>query len=226
MFKNYFKVAWRNLQKNKIFSFINIAGLGLSLAAFWLIALFIAQELSYDRYHKNADRIYRLASHGKWEGDKFDITGTSAPTANALKNEFPEVEQTVRIDAEGGGIISYDEKHFKEDAVLFYRSSFFKVFTFHFLAGDPVNALAKPGAVVITKTLADKLFTTPEAAINKTIYFDNNSPNQVTGVIDDVPENSHFTFGALRSMPSNYTGDWQNFSIYTYVLLKNKCGCK
>ncbi len=222
MFKNYFKVAWRNLQKNKIFSFINIAGLGLSLAAFWLIALFIAQELSYDRYHKNADRIYRLASHGKWEGDKFDITGTSAPTANALKNEFPEVEQTVRIDAEGGGIISYDEKHFKDDAVFFTDPSFFKVFTFHFLAGDPVNALAKPGAVVITKTLADKLFTAPEAAINKTIYFDNNSPNQVTGVIDDVPENSHFTFDALRSMPSNYTGDWQNFSIYTYVLLKNK----
>jgi putative ABC transport system permease protein len=220
MYKNYFKVAWRNLQKNKIFSFINVAGLGLSLAAFWLIALFIAQELSYDRFHENADRIYRLASHGKWEGDKFDITGTSAPTANALKNEFPEVEQTVRIDAEGGGIISYNEKHFKDDAVFFTDPSFFKVFTFHFLAGDPANALSKPGAVVITKTLSDKLFATPEAAINKTIYFDNNSPNQVTGVIDDVPENSHFTFDALRSMPSNYSGQWQNFSIYTYVLLK------
>jgi putative ABC transport system permease protein len=220
MFKNYFKIAWRNLVKNKIFSFINITGLALSLAAFWLIALFIAQELSYDRYHKNADRIYRLASHGNWEANKFDVTGTSGLTAKALKNDYTEVEETVRINPEGGGIISYNEKHFKEDAVYFTDPTFFKVFTHHFLAGDPVNALAKPGAVVITKTLCDKLFANPEAAINKTIYFDNNSPNLVSGVIEDVPENSHFTFQALRAMPADYTGDWGNFSIYTYILLK------
>jgi putative ABC transport system permease protein len=220
MFKNYYKIAWRNLVKNKIFSFINITGLALSLAAFWLIALFIAQELSYDRYHKNANRIYRLASHGNWEANKFDVTGTSGLTAKALKNEYPEIEETVRIDPEGGGIISYNEKRFKEDAVFFTDPSFFEVFTHHFLAGDPVNALAKPGSVVITKTLCDKLFADPQAAINKTIYFDSNSPNVVRGVIEDVPENSHFTFQALRTMPADYTGDWGNFSIYTYVLLK------
>ncbi len=220
MFKNYFKIAWRTLVKNKIFSFINIAGLGLSLAAFWFIALFIAQELSYDRYHKNADRIYRLASHGNWEADKFDITGTSGLTAKALKNEYPEIEETVRIDPEGGGIISYNEKRFKEDAVFFTDPGFFKIFTHHFLAGDPLNALAKPGSVVITKTLCDKLFADPQAAINKTVYFDNNSPDVVSGVIEDVPENSHFTFQALRTMPADYTGDWGNFNIYTYILLK------
>ncbi|MEO6639437.1 MAG: ABC transporter permease, partial [Ginsengibacter sp.] len=220
MFKNYFKIAWRNLVKNKIFSFINITGLALSLAAFWYIALFIAQEFSFDRYHKNADRIYRLASHGNWEADKFDVTGTSGLTAKALKDDYPEVEETVRIDPEGGGIISYDDKRFKEDAVFFTDSTFFKIFKHHFLAGDPVNALAKPGAVVITKTLCNKLFADPETALNKIIYFDSNSPNVVGGVIEDVPENSHFTFHALRTMPADYKGDWGNFSIYTYVLLK------
>src|SRR5690242_6747135 len=226
MIKNYFKTAWRNLVNNKTFSFINIAGLGLSLAAVWLIALFIAQELSYDRYHKNSDRIYRLASHGSWDADKFDVTGTSALTAKALKNEFPEVEQTVRIDPEGGGIISYNEKHFKEDAVLFTDPTFFKVFTYDFLAGDPVNALAKPGSVVITKTLCDKLFANPQAAINKTIYFDNNTPNQISAVINDVPENSHFTFQALRAIPADYGGSWGNFNIYTYVLLHKNADVK
>jgi putative ABC transport system permease protein len=220
MLKSYFKTAWRNLVKNKIFSFINIIGFALSLTAFWFIALFIAQELSYDRYHKNAERIYRIASHGNWEADKFDVTGTSGLTAKALKNEYPEIEETVRIDPEGGGIISYNEKRFKEDAVYFTDPTFFKVFTHHFLAGDPVNALAKPGSVVITKTLCDKLFADPQAAINKTIYFDSNSPNVVNEVIEDIPENSHFIFQALRTMPADYTGDWGNFSIYTYVLLK------
>ena len=226
MIKNYFKTAWRNLVKNKTFSFINIAGLGLSLAAVWLIALFIAQELSYDRYNKNADRIYRLISHGSWDTEQFDDAETSALTAKALRDEYPEIEQTVRIDAEGGGIISYNEKRFKEDAVLFTDPTFFKVFTFHFLAGDPVNALAKPGSVVIAKTLCDKLFANPQAAINKTIYFDNNSPNQISGVIDDVPENSHFTFQALRTMPADYDGNWGNFNIYTYVLLNKNVDVK
>ena len=220
MFKNYFKTAWRNLVKNRIFSFINIAGLGLSLTAVWFIALFISQELSYDRYNKNADRIYRLASHGRWQEDKFDVTGTSAPTAAALKNDFPEVEQTARIDAEGGGIISYKDKRLKDDAVFFTDPSFFKIFTYRFITGDRLNPLAKPGSVVLTKSLAEKLFGNGEDAVNKTVYFDNNSPTLVTAVIEDVPENSHFTFDALRAMPENYTGDWNNFSIYTYLLLK------
>ncbi|MDP4284481.1 MAG: ABC transporter permease [Bacteroidota bacterium] len=226
MIKNYFKIALRNLVKNKSFSFINIAGLALSLAAFWFIALFIGQELSYDRYHENADRIYRLASHGNWEADKFDVTGTSALTAKAMKDEFPEVEQTVRINPEGGGILSYNEKHFKEDAVYFTDSTFFKLFTYHFLAGNPANPLAKPGSVVITKSLSDKLFANPSDAINKTIYFDNNSPNLVTGVMQDVPENSHFAFHALRAMPASYTGNWGNFNTYTYVLLKKNADVK
>src|SRR6185312_13811201 len=107
-----------------------------------------------------------------------------------------------------------------DDAVFFTDPSFFKIFTYRFLAGDRLNSLAKPGTVVLTKSLAEKLFNNAEDAVNKTVYFDNNAPTLVTAVIEDVPENSHFTFDALRAMPENYTGDWANFSIYTYLLVK------
>src|SRR5207342_2414578 len=105
MIRNYFKTAWRNMTRQRVFSSINIAGLALSLTVVWLISLYVADELSYDRYHVMADRIYRLASHGKWGDEKFDITGTSGLSAGAFKTDFPEVEDALRIDAEGGGIL-------------------------------------------------------------------------------------------------------------------------
>lgn len=218
MIKNYFKTAWRNIMRQKLFSFINIFGLVLSLIAVWLIALFITDELSYDRYHENADRIFRLASHGQWGDEKFDITGTSGLTAEAFKKDFPEVEDAVRINAEGGGIIDYDNKKIKDDAIFFSDPSFFAIFTYHFLAGDK-HALEKPHSIVLTKTLAAKLFSDANMALNKTVYIDK-SPSIVAGVIEDVPRNSHFTFNAIRSFPADYKGDWGNLSIYTYILLK------
>ncbi len=220
MLINYFKTAWRNLVRQKVFSFINIAGLALSLAAVWLIAIFVAEELNYDHYHANADRIYRLASHGQWGEEKFDITGTSGRVAEVLKKDFPEIEETVRIDAEGGGILSYKDKNIKDNAVFFTDASFFKVFTHHFIAGG-INALNKVNTIVLTQSLAAKLFPHPEEALNHTITVDGQSV-LVTGVVEDVPQNSHITFNALRSMPANYEDDWGSLSIYTYVLLKKK----
>ena len=220
MFKNYIKIAWRNLWKNKVFSLINILGLTVGLAAFWLIALYVADEFSFDRYHQNAGRIYRVVQHAKWDGGKFDLTGTSAPFASALKNDYPEIEEAVRFDIEGGGAITYQNKHLQVDDILFTDPSIFTVFTYHFLFGDAKTALTKPQSIIITKTLATKLFGNPSLALNKTITFDNNYPNLITGVIDDVPANSHFTFSALRSLPQNYTEDWNNFHLYTYILLK------
>jgi len=218
MIKNYFITAFRNITRQKIFSFINIAGLALSLSAVWIISLYVADELSYDRYHKNADRIYRPVSHGQWGEEKFDITGTSALTAAALKKDYPDVEDAVRIDPEGGGVLEYKNKKIKDDAIFFTDPSFFHIFTYHFLAGTEA-ALQTPNTIVLTKTIAAKFFGNPADALNKSINIDNN-PVIVSGVIDDVPENSHFTFNALRAMPSDYRGDWQNFSIYTYILLK------
>ncbi len=226
MIKNYFKIAYRNLQKNKVFSLINLFGLTIGLAAFWLIALYVMDELSFDRYHVNADRIYRVVHHAKWDTGSFDLTGTSAPFAAALKNDYPEIEQTVRFDNEGGGTINFNNKHLQTDAICFTDPSVFTVFSYHFLYGDAKTALVKPQSIVLTKTLAIKVFGDASLALNKTISFDNNYPNLVTGVIDDVPANSHFTFSALRSFPKNYTESWQSFHLYTYILLKKGADIK
>ena len=220
MIINYFKTAWRNLMRQKVFSFVNIAGLALSLTAVWLIAIFIAEELSYDSYNTNGDRIYRLASHGQWGEEKFDVTGTSGRVAEVLKKDFPEVEDVARIDAEGGGVVRFSDKRIKENAIFFTDASFFKIFTHHFISGN-ASALSKPNSIVLTRSLATRLFTHPEDALNQTVNIDDNS-SIVTGVIEDVPQNSHITFNALRSMPENYEDDWGSLSIYTYVLLKNR----
>lgn len=218
MLKNYFITAWRNLRRYSIFSFINISGLALSFTAVWLIALFVAHELSYDRYHEKAGRIYRVVSHGKWGTEKFDITGTSGYTAAAMKNDFPEVEDAVRIHAEGGGILTYEDKIIKEDDIFFSDPSFFTIFTWHFLAGN-THALEKPNSIVLTRSLAAKLLPDPASALNKTVKMDN-TLYTVTGVIDDVPDNSHFTFKAVRSFPSDFVSDWGRQEHYTYILLK------
>jgi putative ABC transport system permease protein len=226
MFRNYIKIAFRNLQKNKVFSLINMAGLTIGLAAFWLIALYVADELSFDRYHENADRIYRVVQHASWDGGKFDLPITSAPFAPALKNDFPQIQDAVRFDTEGGGSITYNNKYLQVNDICFTDASVFNVFTWHFLAGDPKAALSKPQSIVLTKTLATKIFGDPSLALNKTISFDNNNSNLVTGVIDDVPANSHFTFSALRALPANYAEDWQNSHLYTYILLKKDADIK
>ncbi|WP_413667764.1 ABC transporter permease [Mucilaginibacter sp. Mucisp86] len=220
MLRNYIKIAWRNLIKHKVFSFINIFGLATGIAAFWLISFYVVDEWSYDRYNLKADRIFRVVQHGTWNGGKFNLAVTSPPYAPALKNDYAEVEDAIRIDAEGGGKITYGEKQINEGAMLFTDKGFFNLFTHHFLSGDPNTALTKPQSIVLTKTLAEKLFGNTADALDKTILIENN-PSTVTGVIDDVPANSQFTFSALRSLPDGYTDGWANSHVYTYLLLKN-----
>src|SRR5258706_13584629 len=106
MIKNYFIVAFRNLKRNKTFSVINIGGLAIGLAAFWMITLYVANEMSYDNYHANAGRIFRVAQHGNWNGGSFDLAVTPPPMAEALKNEYPAIKKKVRFNTEGGGTIN------------------------------------------------------------------------------------------------------------------------
>lgn len=226
MLKNYFKIAWRSLRKHKVFSIINISGLAIGLAAFWMITLYVADELSYDDYNVNAGRIFRVAQHLNWDGGNLHLAPTSAPFAPTLKNDYPEVQEAVRIDAEGGGVISYGDKKLQADDVLFTENSIFKIFSYHFLYGDANTALAKPQSIVLTKTLAQKLFGDAELAVNKTIKFENENGYLVTGVIDDVPVNSHFTFSALRSSPDYFSESWDRSYLYTYVLLKKNANVK
>ena len=220
MLTNYLKIAVRNLLRHKGYAAINILGLALGLAAFWMIALYIADELSFDRYHANANRIYRVVQHARWAENDLYEAPTSAPFAPALKSEFPEIQEATRILTEGNGIIRYNNKALKVGDIFFADKNIFRVFTFPFLYGDPGTALAGPQAIVINESLAVKLFGDAQKALNQTIYFENNFPNKITGVIKDIPQHSHLRFSALRSLPTGFSGDWQNFNVYTYLLLK------
>lgn len=224
MIRNYFKIAIRNLFRNKTFSVINISGIAIGLTAFWFIALYIADELSYDRHYPNADRIVRVAQHAKWEGGNISQATSSAPFAASLQSEFPEIEQATRIIPEGGGVIKYNDKAIRADDIFFADKNVFDVFSYSFINGNKTTALVKPQTIILTESLAKRLFDDPAKAINQTVYFENNYPNLVTGVIKDIPENSHMRFSGLRSLPQGYTDGWQNFNSYTYLLLKKGTG--
>lgn len=220
MIRNYFKTAFRNLLRNKTYAAINIGGIAIGLTAFWMIALYVADELSYDRFHANAGRIYRVAQHTVWEGGNMHQATTSAPFAQALQATYPEIQEATRVLPEGGGIISFNNKPVKADDIFFADANIFKVFTWPFISGSATSALSQPQSIVLTESLARALFGDPQKALHQTVYFENNYPNQVTGVIKDIPENTHLRFSGLRSLPANYTDNWQNFNSYTYLLLK------
>jgi putative ABC transport system permease protein len=222
MIKNYFKTAWRNLQRNKIYAAINISGIAVGLAAFWLIALYVFDELSFDHSFSNSNRIYRIVQHASWPGGNMNIVPVSAPFAPAFKNNFPEVEDAARIDIEGGGVIKYEDKVLKQDDICFADNSLFHLFNYHFLYGNAATALTDPQSIVITESLANKIFGDASKALNQTILFGTgNYPNKVTGVIADMPKNSHLQFSGIRSFGNAIDKDgWQNFYIYTYILLK------
>ncbi|WP_293881639.1 ABC transporter permease [Sphingobacterium sp. UBA1498] len=219
---NYLKVGWRKLFRNKVFSLINILGLSLGLAACWIILLFVNDELSYDRYFVQADRIYRVVSHGKWDGGSFDITGTAWPLANVIKNEFPSVKEATRFDIEGGGIITIGNQQTKVNEIFLADKNFFNVFDYNFLAGNRSTALTNPQSVVLTEDLAVQLFGSVETAVNKTLYFNKSEPSLVTAVIQNVPKNTHFNFRAIRSFSKDFNPDWNQLYLYTYVLLKDQ----
>ncbi|MCY7360359.1 MAG: ABC transporter permease [Rudanella sp.] len=219
MLKNSFKIALRNLWKNRTYSGINVFGLAVGLATCLLITLYVAHELSYDRYHERANRIFRVVHHATWEGGNLNLAPTSAPFAPTLKQNYPEIEQVVRILPEGGGTLQYGETKLKANDIMFADPSLFQVFSHHFLYGDGKTALSQPQSIVLTRDLATRLFGNPARAVGKTVLFENNFGNVVTGVIDDVPANSHLTFSGIRSLPANFTGGWQEFNLYTYLLL-------
>lgn len=222
MLRNYFIIAFRNLKKHTIFSIVNVSGLAVGLAVFWLIGLYIADELSYDRSYPNADRLYRVVQMGTSPEGSFQLAPTSAPFGPALLHDYSEIAAMARIDLEGGGVLHYGDKVLKVEDICFTDSSIFTLFGYPFLYGNPKDALVKPQSIVLTRSLAVRLFGNVKDALNKTVVFDKNWPNTVTGIIEDIPVNSHLTFSALRSFPAHYTDEWPNFSLYTYVLLHKK----
>ena len=224
MIKNYFKIAWRNLVKNKTFSFINIIGLASGLACFILIALYVSDELSYDRFNEKAGRIYRINSDIVFGGNKLHLAVASDPMGAALKKDYPQVEEFVRFFISGGSkLIKKGNEFIRENNVAHVDSTLFDVFTVPVIAGDAKTALNEPNTVVIAESAAKKYFGTTDV-IGKNIETDDNGTTlyKVTAVIKDIPHNSHFTFDMLFSM-DNIQYQWGNFLSHnhqTYLLLK------
>jgi putative ABC transport system permease protein len=199
MLRNYLKVALRNLFKHKTYSFINIFGLALGMASAILILLFVRYERSYDRFHKNADRIQRVAVRAIIGNTKIRQTSTPAILTPTLLEHFPEVERSIRFhDSFEGVTVKHDDLVFNEYWVGSTDADFFKVFTFPLKAGDPDTALQDPNTVVISETIAQKYFKGREA-LNRTLNIDG-LDFRVSGVMTDFPDNSHFHFDMLRSL--------------------------
>jgi putative ABC transport system permease protein len=223
MIKNFILTSLRSMLRHKGFSFINIVGLAIGLAACIIIMLFIVDELSYDRFHEKSDRIYRITVIGAFGDNDFAMTHTPAPLAKTFLDEFPEVEHVTRLMGASNRLISYEEKSFIEERFFFADSSVFDVFTIPFIAGDPKTALNRPKTIVITETMAKKYFG-DEDPIGKTLRVDDNAQNYlVTGVCQDLPHNSHFRFDFLASI---ITTEWSRSQSWfmqngqTYLALR------
>lgn len=224
MFKNYFKITIRNLWKNKTFSFINIFGLAAGLVCFLLIAVYVLDELSYDRFYKNADRIFRINSDIKFGGNEIHIPESSDMMGASLKKDYPEVEAYTRIyNNNGNKLVKKGSEWINEYNVAHVDSTFFTVFSLPLIAGDARTALNEPNTVVITESTAKKYFGTTDV-LGKTFETNDDSSTiyKVTAVIKDIPENSHFKFDFLFSMKNvKYNwGDYLSHNFHTYLLLK------
>jgi len=224
MFRNYLKVAFRNLWKNKTFSFINVLGLGIGLGCFLLISLYVLDELSYDSYNKKADSIYRINSDIRFGGGDLHLPVTSDMMGQVLKKDYPEVEEYTRIFASSGPkLVKKGNEYIKELNSPHVDSTFFNVFTLKALKGDTKTALNEPNTVVLTKSTAQKYFNSIDV-LGKTIETNDKGTTlyKVTAVVEDVPKNSHFHFDFFFSM-KNVDYQWGTFTshnFYTYVILK------
>jgi len=222
MFKNYLKIAWRNLLKNKTFSIINISGLAIGLSCFILIALYVLDEVSFDRYHEKADRIFRVHSDIKFGGTDLKLAVTSDPMGATLKKDYPQVEEYVRFyTSNGSKLIKKGNEYIKEAKVVHADSTLFRVFSLPAITGNLATALNEPNTVVISESAAKKYFGTTDA-VGKVVETDKNTLYKVTAVIKNIPHNSHFNFDFIFSIDNveyGY-GNFLSHNFQTYILLQ------
>jgi putative ABC transport system permease protein len=220
MLKNFFTIAVRNIRKDKFYSLLNIAGLTIGITCSLLLLLYITDELSFDRYHKNAGKIYRIVSHIQEPDKAFSWGVTPPPTAKALKADYPSVESYVRFFPNGRVAFQLGDKRFFEDNIYAADSNVFQVFTYKFIEGDPKTAMSQPGSIVLTRSVAEKFFGR-SSALGQSLRRDDTTAYKVTGVIENVPKNSHFTFNALLSLNSDQRnqGEWGGFYVTSYLVL-------
>lgn len=224
MLKNYFNVAFRNLLKHKFYSFLNIVGLSIGLACFMLISLFIKDEVSYDTFHVDADRIHRIDFFATLNGSDVISANSGAPTGNAIKNDYPEVEDATRLNNTGNWFLKKKGQTatFKEEMVLMADSNFFKFFTVPLVYGDPNNTLNRPNTLALDLTTSKKIFGDINP-IGEVLVLDNRTDYEVTAVYEDLPQNSHFHHNILLSMTSfewTQNNNWLSTNFNTYIKLR------
>lgn len=235
MFRNYLKSALRNIVRQKFYSFLNILGLSVGLTAFIFLFLYISDEMSYDAHHQKAEQIHRIESDFTISGKNEQFAIVPIPMGHALKIEYPEIESFVRFNGSGRTLFRYEEKEYYEEDFYFVDSTVFEVFTHEMLLGDPVSSLVAPNSIVLTKSTAEKYFGN-ENPMGKVLRTGDGRNYKVTGLIGDVPENSHLRFDALmsattlveqmgeESFNSLEPGRFWNIGVYTYLLLNENSG--
>jgi putative ABC transport system permease protein len=226
MIKNYFKIAFRNLWRHKAFSFINIMGLTVGMTAFFLIFLYVKFELSYDSFNSKANRIYRIVCDIKTPTETINADGPAWTVGPHVKDAFPEIESSVRIN-NASLLVRRGNAKFQEDNALFADSAFFHVFDYKLIKGDPSTALKNKFSIIFTESAAKKYFGN-ENPLGKTVLLtDGNNIATVTGVMQDMPENSQIKADMLVSMSTlteefnkGLNDQWGNYSDRTFLLVK------
>ena len=224
MFKNYLKIAVRNIERHKGFTFVNIIGLSISIACIILILLYVQHEISFDDYHQDVDRIYRVALN---LGEN-EIATVSGPLADTLKSEYPEVEyaagifrKTKDIYSMERPVVRYKDKKFYEPRIVLATSDMFKIFNIPFLKGNPEASLDGPGKIVLTQQMSEKYFGASDP-LGETIQISGDN-YEVTGIVADLPSNTHLAcdfIGSLESLKEPDTlNEWTWCGLYTYVKL-------
>ena len=223
--KNFFINAIRNMRKYIGSVILNVTGLVIGLTSFLFITLYVINELSYDRFHDNYKNIYRPKVVGRMSGGEIDQAITAAPMAQAILNDYPEVLHATRVTRMGAWLIRFGDKKFNEDGVLFADSTFFDVFDFKLLKGDQQTALVRPRSMVLTEEFSKKYFGNLDPIGQKISVEEDSILYTVTGIVQDVPANSHIKFDMLASM-STYPGRandqfWISHNFYTYIVVIN-----
>lgn len=227
MFRNYLKVALRIIHRQKGYSIINVSGLALGMACCLLILLYVQHELSYDQFHENKERIYRIVPTWISSNGVHEYTRIAPAAIPAMLADFPEIEQGVRLKR-SSGVIRRGDLMFHEPKVLFAEDSFFHIFSFPLLRGDPKTAIQDVNTVVLTQAMAEKYFGS-EDPVGQSIIIDNFGDCQVTGVMENVVSHSHFHFDFLVSfktlekiVPPRFMNTWSNNTYYCYIMLKDQ----
>lgn len=226
MLRNYLLTALRNIRKNKGYVFINISGLSVGMACFIFILLWVQDELSYDTFHTNTNNLYRVVDYEQYSnGEEFRFAVNAPDLAGILKQKYPEIEEVVRYTLRGERVVQYGEKRFTEERLTFTDPSFLEIFSFPLKEGDKENVLEDPHSLVITEEIAQKYFGN-DNPIGKTLRIDNNVDFHVTGILKNIPSNSHLQFDFIAPFKTikefGYpTEGWNSYYLGTYVLLKD-----